>query len=171
LYLVDLENRRGGGIRAALDQMSDWLHRFDCRHWIVEENGFQTAIRQDSQIKEFTLRTGIQVQGHMTGKNKHDPLYGVGAMADLFENKKIHLPTGDGESNAKIQQYRQQLLYFDGKPVSKRNKEKTDIVMASWFPMKVYRRMQKEHSADIGLDYKPSYGDYKMTEANEAPWG
>ena len=91
-------------------------------------------------------------------------------MADLFENKKIHLPTGDGGSNAKIQQYRQQLLYFDGKPVSKRNKEKTDIVMASWFPMKVFRRLQKERAADIGLDYTPSYGEYKMTDMNDAPW-
>jgi len=170
LFLVDLENRRGGGIRAALDQMSDWVHKYDCRHWIVEENGFQTAIRQDAAIKEFTLRSGITVQGHLTGKNKHDPLYGVGAMADLFEDKRIHLPTGDGESSAKVQKYRQQLLYFDGKPVSKRNKEKTDIVMASWFPMKVFRRMQKEHTADIGLDYNPSYGDYKMTDTNEAPW-
>ena len=170
LYLVDLENRRGGGVRAALDQISDWLHKYDCRHWIVEENGFQTAIRQDEKIKEFTLRSGVQIQGHLTGKNKHDPLYGVGAMADLFENKKIHLPTGDGGSNAKVQQYRQQLLYFDGKPVSKRNKEKTDIVMASWFPMKVFRRLQKERAADIGLDYTPSYGEYKMTEMNDAPW-
>jgi len=171
LYLVDLENKRGGGIRAALDQMAVWLHDYDCRHWIVEENGFQSAIRQDAAIKEFTLRTGITVQGHMTGKNKHDPLYGVGAMADLFEDRRIHLPTGDGESNAKVQKYRQQLLYFDGKPVSKRNKEKTDIVMASWFPMKVFRRMQKEHAADLGLDYNPSYGDYKITKMNEAPWG
>jgi hypothetical protein len=170
LYLVDLENRRGGGIRAALDQMAEWAHQYDCRHWIVEENGFQTAIRQDAAIKEFTLRSGITVQGHLTGKNKHDPLYGVGAMADLFEDKRIHLPTGDGESSAKVQKFRQQLLYFDGKPVSKRNKEKTDIVMASWFPMKVFRRMQKEHTADMGLDYNPSYGDYKMTDTNEAPW-
>ena len=170
LYLIDLENQQGGGIRAALDQMAIWLRDYDCRHWIVEENGFQSAIRMDESIKEFTLRTGITVQGHLTGKNKHDPLYGVGAMADLFEDRRIHLPVGDGVSNAKVQQYRQQLLYFDGKPVSKRNKSKTDIVMASWFPMKVFRRMQKEHAADIGLDYNPSYGDYKMTEINNAPW-
>ena len=112
----------------------------------------------------------VSVQGHLTGKNKHDPLYGVGAMADLFENRKIHLPTGDGEVSAKVQQYRQQLLYFDGKPVSKRNKEKTDIVMASWFPMKVFRRMQKERAADYRTRLQPSYGDYKMTDMNDAPW-
>ena len=33
--------------------MAEWLHEYDCRHWIVEENGFQTAIRQDAAIKEF----------------------------------------------------------------------------------------------------------------------
>ena len=33
--------------------MSDWLHVYDCRHWIVEENGFQSAIRLDESIKEF----------------------------------------------------------------------------------------------------------------------
>ena len=42
--------------------------------------------------------------------------------------------------------------------------------MASWFPMKVFRRLQKERAADIGLDYTPSYGEYKMTEMNDAPW-
>ena len=91
-------------------------------------------------------------------------------MAALFENKRIHLPSGDGESTAKVQKYRQQLLYFDGKPVSRRNKEKTDIVMAGWFPMKVFRRMQKEHAADIGLDYNPSYGEYKVTEIDLPTW-
>ena len=170
LYLVDLENKRGGGIRAALDQMAIWLHEYDCRHWIVEENGFQSAIRMDEGIKEFTLRTGITVQGHLTGKNKHDPLYGVGAMADLFEDRRIHLPTGDGESNAKVQKYRQQLLYFDGKPVSKRNKEKTDIVMASWFPIKVLRKLQKAHYSDMGIDYTPSYDGFDVVEWNDAPW-
>jgi hypothetical protein len=30
--------------------------------------------------------------------------------------------------------------------------------------------MQKEHAADIGLDYNPSYGDYKLTDMNNAPW-
>ena len=42
--------------------------------------------------------------------------------------------------------------------------------MASWFPMKIFRRMQKEHIAEMGTDYNPSYGDYDITEMNEAPW-
>ena len=103
-------------------------------------------------------------------KNKHDPMYGVGAMASLFESKKIHLPYNNSQTRAKIDAYRQQLLYFDGKPVSKRNKEKTDIVMASWFPMKVFRRLQKERLADIGMDYNPSFTSYNVSDMNEAPW-
>jgi len=171
LYLVDIENRQGGGVKHALQIMSDWLHKYDLMHWIIEENGFQTAIRQDDKIKEFVLRSGITMQGHITGNNKHDPMYGVGAMANLFENQKIHLPVGNSESQSKVNAYRQQLLYFDGKPVSKRNKEKTDIVMAGWFPMKVFRRMNKEQLAGMGLDYNPSYTDFGYSDYNEAPWG
>ena len=171
LFLIDLENRQGGGVKHALQIMSDWYHKYDLQHWVIEENGFQTAIRQDDKIKEFVLRSGITMQGHITGKNKHDPMYGVGAMAGLFENQKIHLPTGDAESQAKVNAYKAQLLYFDGKPVSQRNKEKTDIVMAGWFPMKVFRRMNKEQLATMGLDYNASYTDFGFTEMNEAPWG
>ena len=91
-------------------------------------------------------------------------------MANLFENHKIHLPTGDSQSLAKVNAYRTQLLYFDGKPVSQRNKEKTDIVMAGWFPMKVFRRMNKEQLAEMGLDYDASFQDYNYDMTNEVPW-
>jgi len=158
-------------VKHALQIMSDWLHKYDLQHWVIEENGFQTAIRQDDKIKEFVLRGGITMSGHVTGKNKHDPMYGVGSMAGLFEAQKIHLPVGNSESSAKVNAYRQQLLYFDGKPVSSRNKEKTDIVMAAWFPMKVFRRMQKEQMADMSLDYDASYTNFNGTDYNEAPWG
>ena len=171
LYLIDLENRQGGGVKHALQIMSDWYQQYDLQHWIIEENGFQTAIRQDDKIKDFVLRSGITMQGHVTGKNKHDPMYGVGSMAGLFENQKIFLPTGNSESLAKVNAYRQQLLYFDGKPVSTRNKEKTDLVMAAWFPMKVFRRMNKEQLATMGLDYNASFTDFDRTDYNEAPWG
>jgi hypothetical protein len=171
LFLIDLENRQGGGVKHALQIMSDWFHRYDLQHWVIEENGFQSAIRQDDKIKEFVLRSGITMQGHVTGKNKHDPMYGVGSMANLFENNKIYLPTGNSESLAKVNAYRTQLLYFDGKPVSQRNKEKTDIVMAGWFPMKVFRRMNKEQAANMGLDYDASFQEYDYDMTNEAPWG
>ena len=170
LYCIDIDNQKGGGVRAAAQIISDWYHKYDLAHWIVEENGFQTAIRQDENIKEFVLRTGILLQGHLTGKNKHDPLYGVGAMSELFDANKIHLPYGNSESQAKIDSYKRQLVYFDGKPVSSRNKHKTDIVMSSWFPMKVFRRVQKEHLAEVGMEYKPSFTGYNVTDMNDAPW-
>ena len=37
--------------------------------------------------------------------------------------------------------------------------------------MKVFRRMNKEQLADMGLDYNASYTDFGYTEYNEAPWG
>ena len=43
--------------------------------------------------------------------------------------------------------------------------------MASWFPMRVVRRLQKERLAEVGLDYKPSFGEWDLSNMNEAPWG
>ena len=42
--------------------------------------------------------------------------------------------------------------------------------MASWFPMKVIRNLQKLTYADMGLDYTPSYEGYNMLDLNDIPW-
>ena len=42
--------------------------------------------------------------------------------------------------------------------------------MAGWFPMKVFRRVQKEHLAEVGMEYNPSFSGYNITEMNDAPW-
>ena len=42
--------------------------------------------------------------------------------------------------------------------------------MASWFPMKVVRRISKQSFADMEYDYNPSYNDFEETTWNEAPW-
>ena len=42
--------------------------------------------------------------------------------------------------------------------------------MASWFPMKVIRRISKTSYANMEYDYEPSYGGFSETEMNEAPW-
>ena len=47
---------------------------------------------------------------------------------------------------------------------------KSDIVMASWFPIKIVRRLQKEFIAEMGYDYNPSYGNMNISSMNTAPW-
>ena len=169
MYLVDVENEEGGGILQAKDSIKKWYEMYGLAHWVIEENGFQKAIRQDKDIKDYCARQGVYLEGHQTQKNKFDPIFGVGSMKQLFQEKLISLPYGNAESETKSNIYRRQLIYFSTS-ASRGKSYKSDVVMASWFPMRVIRRLQKERIAEIGLDYKPSFGEWDISEVNEAPW-
>ena len=169
MYLVDVENEEGGGILQAKDSIKKWYEMYGLAHWVIEENGFQKAIRQDKEIKDYCARQGVYLEGHQTQKNKFDPIFGVGSMKQLFQEKLISLPYGNTESETKSNIYRRQLIYFSTS-ASRGKSYKSDVVMASWFPMRVIRRLQKERIAEIGLDYKPSFGEWDISEVNEAPW-
>ena len=173
LYLVDIENEQGGGVIQAKKSIQKWYEKYSLAHWVIEENGFQKAIRQDEKIKDYCSRFGIYLEGHQTQKNKYDPIYGVGSMQQLFEQKLINLPYGDTESETKSNIYRRQLIYFSSaaSKASKAKSYKSDVVMASWFPLKVIRRLGKERLAEVGLDYKPSFGEWNISDMNESPWG
>jgi len=173
MFLVDIENEKGGGVIQARKSIKKWYEKYGLAHWVIEENGFQRAIRQDTELKDYCSRMGIHLEGHQTQKNKHDPIYGVGSMQQLFERKLINLPYGDTESETKSNIYRRQLIYFSSASsrASKAKGYKSDVVMASWFPMKVIRRLGKERLAEVGLDYEPSFGEWDISNMNESPWG
>jgi len=173
LYLVDIENEEGGGVIQAKNSIQKWYEKYGLAHWVIEENGFQKAIRQDVTIKDYCSRFGIYLEGHQTQKNKYDPIYGVGSMQRMFEDKLINLPYGDTESETKSNIYRRQLIYFSSaaSKASKAKNYKSDVVMASWFPLKVIRRLGKERLAEVGLDYTPSFGEWNISDMNESPWG
>jgi len=173
LFLVDIENEQGGGIIQARKSIKKWHDKYNLAHWVIEENGFQKAIRQDTELKEYCSRNGIYLEGHQTQKNKYDPIYGVGSMQQMFEQKLINLPYGDTESETKSNIYRRQLIYFSSAAsrASKARNYKSDVVMASWFPLKVIRRLGKERLAEVGLDYEPSFGEWDISDMNESPWG
>jgi len=172
MYMVDIENEEGGGIIQAKNSIKKWYEKYNLAHWVIEENGFQRAIRQDKDIKDYCARMGIYLEGHQTQKNKFDPIFGVGSMRELFREELISLPYGSAESETKSNIYRRQLIYFStaaSKAASR--KQKSDVVMASWFLMRVIRRLQKERLAEVGLDYKPSFGEWNLSDMNESPWG
>jgi|TARA_R110002096_G_scaffold218582_1_gene406691 hypothetical protein len=172
LYLVDIENEEGGGIIQARESIKRWYEKYNCAHWVIEENGFQKAIRQDEKIRDLCARFGIYTEGHQTQRNKFDPIFGVGSMAGLFKEGLINLPYGDPNSEVKSNIYRRQLIYFSSAASkAKGNKSyKSDVVMASWFPLKVIRRLGKERLAEVGLDYEPSFGEWNISDMNESPW-
>ena len=171
MYMVDIENQEGGGVIQAKQTIKKWHEMYNLSHWVIEENGFQRAIRQDKDLKDYCSRTGIYLEGHQTQKNKFDPIFGVGSMRELFKEELISLPYGSAESETKSNIYRRQLIYFStGANKQSGRNNKSDVVMASWFPMKVIRRMQKERLAEVGLDYEPSFGEWDITDMNESPW-
>ena len=171
LYLIDLNNNLGGGIPQALDLIKKWWNQYNCSHWVIEENGFQKAIRQDESIRRFASSHGIFLEGHETRSQKFDPIFGVTAMRPMFADQNISLPYLGYEAQEKVNLYTSQLVYFS----SARNKSKTvgtktDIVMASWFPMRAIRRMQKERFAELGYDYSPSFSGYEPSSMDVDNW-
>ena len=168
LTMVDMENHQGGGLEEARNIIKKWFEMYGCYHWVIEENGFQKAIRQDEKTREYANLHGIKLEGHETHKNKWDERFGVTALAPMFQDKKIKLPFQGIDAQTKSITYTKQLSYFASK--GNKNSYKSDIVMASWFPMKVIRNLQKLTYAEIGLDYTPSYEGYSMLDLNEIPW-
>jgi endogenous inhibitor of DNA gyrase (YacG/DUF329 family) len=167
LQMIDIQNNKGGGIEEALQVIKEWHKMYNLYHWVIEENNFQKAIRQDPRIKEYANVNGIILEGHETYKNKWDSHFGVTSLAPMFQDKLIVLPYGNTESQIKSEMYRKQLSYFSA---SRKNIYKSDIVMASWFPIKIVRRLQKEFVADMAHEYTPSYGNVDISNMNTAPW-
>mgnify|MGYP003112684552 FL=1 len=171
LHMVDMNNSLGGGIPQALNVIKEWWMKYNLSHWVIEENGFQKAIRQDRSIRDFASTHGIFLEGHETHNNKFDPIFGVTAMRPLFTENKISLPYLGFEAQEKVNLYTSQLVYFSSaKTKSKSIGTKTDIVMASWFPMKAIRRMQKERFAELGYDYSPSFSGYEPSSIDIDNW-
>ena len=169
MTMVDLENTHGGGLDEARNLIKMWHEKYNCYHWVIEENGFQKAIRQDQTTKEYCNVQGIKPEGHETHKNKWDERFGVTALAPMFSDKMIVLPFADADAQSKTIAYTKQLTYFASKN-SARGKAKSDIVMASWFPMKVVRTLTKLTYSDMGIDYKQSFTGYNTNDWNEVPW-
>jgi hypothetical protein len=171
LFMIDMENSLGGGIPVALEIIKSWFQKYNLAHWVIEENGFQRAIRQDKSIREFAGKHGIFLEGTQTYGNKHDPVYGVTAMRPLFEQKLINLPYRSFEAQEKVNLYTSQLVYFSSAQNKSRSVgQKSDLVMASWFPMKTIRRLQKERLATMGMEYEPSFSGYSGLDIDIDVW-
>ena len=92
-------------------------------------------------------------------------------MRPLFQEEKISLPYLSYEAQEKVNLYTSQLVYFSSaKNKSKSVGTKTDIVMASWFPMRAIRRMQKERFAELGYEYEPSFTGYEPSNMDVDTW-
>ena len=169
LTMVDLDNNLGGGLDEAFELIKRWHDMYGLYHWVIEENGFQKAIRQDKTIKEYCNIQGIKLEGHETHKNKWDERFGVTSLAPMFNEGMIDIPFADSEAQDKATLYTKQLTYFASKGKGGKG-YKSDIVMASWFPMKVIRTLTKLTYSDMGIDYTPSFDGYNGIQWDDIPW-
>ncbi len=174
MLMIDNDNTKGGGVQPAFNLIQEWFFKYDLRHWVIEENAFQTAIRQDRGLRKFAQAHGIHLEGHVTTtQNKWDETYGVTTMSPMFDEGVISLPYLHPQDQGKTDAYIKQLLNFasDLTPTGKRRRIASDLVMASWFPLKVWRRKMKESQAEMQIDYEQSYSGWdRSDDMNEAPW-
>ncbi len=174
LYLVDTDNHHGGGVDNALTLFKDWFTLYRLGYWVVEENGFQKAIRLDRSIKEWTAKTGVWLEPHETqGGNKHDPLFGVGGTSGLFKNRTIDLPYAGTEAREKTDAFIKQCKNFDGlTQQSRRRGVQSDILMASWFPMKIIRRWIEDSIIEQDEEelMEEAFAGFEGIDYGTAPW-
>ena len=113
LFMVDAAAEELGGPEGFLDALKDWHDRHGVAFWEVEENGWQKGLRNDRDVAEWLSLTGVQVEGHDTWLNKHDPEYGIAGMAKLFNQGRVVLPYGDDESKRLTDMFISQCLRWD----------------------------------------------------------
>lgn len=170
-YMVDLDNRRGAGIDGFIDLGTIWWDMYGLTHWVVESTGWMRGYREEERVRVWSNLHGLMIEGHDTHFNKRDSLYGVGAMAQWYgpdATFKIDLPYGDEAAREKTDLYVRQMLGFSAE--SGKQKRPTDVLMASWFPTKVIRRMLVQRQTEMKVAYTPSHQNMQMTSLGSAPW-
>lgn len=105
-----------------------WTAKYGIDEWVIEANAFQAFLTQDTDLLTELGNRGCVLTPHTTGRNKHDPDFGVLAMSQLFETRKFTLPTIS--SSQAIRALVDQLCVWVPHPPQG---QKTDLVMALWF--------------------------------------
>lgn len=148
LRMIDLRNDMGGGIEGAQNVIKWGFDVHGIHEWVVESNLFHGAIRKNKEILEYCNQRGIYLHPHQTDKaNKHDPHFGVSSLAPLFKYTQIILPYASPEAQRKVKLYVSQLIRYVGQSGTAR--QKSDIVLASWFPLEVLRMRNVEYQRQL----------------------
>ena len=180
LYAIDASNHKGGGIYPFLELMKEWQKKYGLKHWVWEDNILSDSdLRQNPDVKKFCAANDVYLEPHTTvGGNRNSPLYGVGAMSNLYDTDMVDLPWGTEEARELMLIYERQMLRFvdtadNESPQARRRRkrQKSDMLMAAWFPMKAIRRLRSELQADASDDLEEfSYTGWDASDYEEAPW-
>lgn len=148
-YMVDLDNQRGGGIDRFMELGDEWRERYGLLHWVVEIAMWRGAAIQEQRLLEWQQRYGMIVEPHETQQNKMDRNFGIGGERSMYGGLDgtspvlVDLPYGTSEAQAKVELFTTQMLRFteDAQVLKRRT---TDVLMASWIPARVIRRLVNE---------------------------
>jgi hypothetical protein len=168
IWLVDLDNKEGGGITAAEKIIRKWYETYGLVHWVAEVN-LLGRISAYKEVREFTDRHGITIEDWRTHHNKSDQFFGVTALSTLFRNKNIILPYTEGSQSMTDTLVGQLVVWDEG---NSRNKNRTgfkdDLVMALWFAWDPIRRARQEFNTEMGVDLTGM--PYRPDDWDTAPW-
>ena len=134
-YVLDVWTMRQASPRTVRETVQGMTQKYGVMEWRIEENGLNKYISQDEDMVRWLRGRGVTVQGHVTGRNKWDPMYGVASMANLFYGHEgggslIELPSPRNHPGAAV--LREELLSWFPTP-SQAKMPKQDCVMALWF--------------------------------------
>ena len=161
--IIDVENRKGGGLAHVREIFERWHTQYMLSTWVVEMNIARHYFYDDADLSFIRQQCGIQIIEHLTGSNKLDRVLGVPGLADHFANGRIVIPWGDDETRQKMAPLVQQLTNFtEAASGSRAQRDRTDLVMALWFPERHIRAMHNtfEPVADVDYLWSPTlYGN------------
>jgi hypothetical protein len=126
-YILDIFNKASISPDEMRDLIKDWTLKYGIKEWRIERNAFQAFLTRDTEINRFLASNGCILVEHTTNMNKHDPNFGVMAMASLFDANLVALPNGNAEV---VKSFVDQLVVWQPNPP---RGTKTDMVMAWWF--------------------------------------
>ena len=112
-------------------QIASIAARFRPNVVVVEQNNFQKGMLQDDRLIALSKRFGFKVQGHVTNRNKHDPVMGVAMMASAFTDDELHIPWADQTAVETFGPMLDELRAWT--PSKRGSQQKMDTVMTLWF--------------------------------------
>lgn len=160
-HLVDALMAKPGnaGVRQIIQTFRS---TYGCSTFVVETNGYQGQIMQDSEVKEMVRRLNVRLRPHYSSRvNKWDSAAGVVGMLHMIANPEggVVLPAaGDPKVLDRLEMVYRQWLTFDP-DVTGNKHAKDDLVMASWFPQLEMDRFEDHlHNKVVYLEDRTSYG-------------